>query len=180
VEVRSVDGRQGSRFRTGAITDQIVFAPENDGVLTLAGSTATLWSLEGEQAARFGISGGQGTRAAFSPDGRTIATVSENGLLHLWDRRGELLLNLSALVERPYDVQFLDGEYHLFVKERTTGGRRILALTDLEEAMSMATAQAARCLSATERDRYLLKPDRPDWCDDGKWSLPDEEPRPSR
>jgi WD40 repeat protein/DNA-binding SARP family transcriptional activator len=91
--VRLVDARTGHVVRElgGASRDARVLAFSPDGTRIAAGdfSTVLVWRTDrGGLPERFDVHGGRVLSAAWSPDGSTLATGSEDGTVIVWDTTG--------------------------------------------------------------------------------------------
>jgi WD40 repeat protein len=65
------------------------------------GATLKLWKINGQI-----ITNITGNRASFSPDGKVIATASEDGVVRLFKRDGGLITNLTGHSKKVTDVSF--------------------------------------------------------------------------
>jgi WD40 repeat protein len=131
------------RGHEGGITD-IHFNSNGDRLLT-AGSdgTARIWRLHGNVAETESVLRGHSqslSRAIWSPDGRFIATASQDYLVRLWEgSTGRALTALGTHTNAVYDIAFSpdgaylmsgseDGTAHIYACEVCASTGRLLAL----------------------------------------------------
>jgi WD40 repeat protein len=107
------------------------------------------------------VGGGLGPVFAFSPDGKTLATGSFNGLLQEWDlESGQLKKAYAPVTSRIVHLLYSpDGKTLAVATEPRKRMLRCLTLVDLETGLarlSLKGVRRARCLAFSADSRLLL------------------------
>ena len=105
----------------GATVNSIRVSPDRRSVLVASGYSATLWSLDGSLQAECVGHASVVNTAAFSPDGRWIATASDDMTARIFDRSGDEIAVLRGHADKVQSAEF-DTEQRFVVtaaKDRT-------------------------------------------------------------
>jgi WD40 repeat protein len=86
--------------------NSVMMAPNGRSILTSGGNVAKLWTLNGKEIATLKGHRERVNTASYSPDGRTIATGSDDRTLRLWDLKGTLLQTIQAHEAAVTQVRF--------------------------------------------------------------------------
>ena len=108
--------------------------------------------------------------AAYSPDGKSIVTASDDMTARVWDAAtGKQVRELNGHEDRVWKAAFSpDGKR--VITASGDGTARLWRIFATQELVSHARAAAPRCLTAVQRSAFFLPPAPPAWCiEQEKW-----------
>jgi len=91
---------------TGIVTDAAI-SPGGDRVLAISHNEVWLWDTSGIVIDTLSEHSSRINSAEFSKDGQFILTASEDGSVKLWDRNGQLLMDMDGFETPPKEAHFL-------------------------------------------------------------------------
>ena len=105
-DARSESLPVGAKARLGRGTIAAVqYSP--DGTLLAVGGSVGVWLYDARTREVLSLLAGHASDVAFSPDGRTLASGSQDATVRLWDgATGQLLHTLTSHANEVFDVAF--------------------------------------------------------------------------
>ena len=145
------------------------FSPDGKRIVTASeDKTARLWDAETGEPIGEPLKGHADTvySAAFSPDGKRIVTASADKTARLWDAEtgkpiGELLKGHTDSV---HSAAFSPDGKRVVTASGDKTARLWEVFANTQEIVSHAKAVTPRCLTAGQRNNFVLSAEPPPWC----------------